>query len=426
MLDFALAAASFAFICYAVLNLNARPGLFAGISVNTYALSAHFGSIGPFVAVVAILAGLSGWSRNGPTRSAEIVLFAWIALSLVTIPFSPQIDIAASYGVALLFLSVSGFLFGRAWGEKSDFMRDILISACVVVVLCEPTIAASSRENASRISGDLNAVGVSELADIPVVGCLAFLLLDRTLVGWRKLSLVAFLFLVILPVAASFGTRGVFIGAAPATLLLLGIRIAQGRLVQLLTDIGWLALLLAIAGYLAWTFLPITHVVAAVVPHLLANLAGSGQALADDSTLQRLRFYDEATRLFWTAPFLGHGLGSFSYLANYANNTYPHNAILEILVNSGVVGLSLFLVAVAMLFRTAFAEALLDKRAESWLLVALLVYTFTRLQISESITHGKLFFLLLGVAAARYSVKAMATNTPPTEPTREHTKVASA
>jgi hypothetical protein len=80
--------------------------------------------------------------------------------------------------------------------------------------------------------------------------------------------------------------------------------------------------------------------------------------------------------------------------------------VLEILVNGGFVDLTLFGVGVALLFRSALIAALgkLDD-CESWLLVALLTYTFTRLQISETITHGKLFFLLLGVAGARASVR---------------------
>jgi O-antigen ligase len=394
-----LAIAAVGFAAYALLNLNERPGLFAGILVNTYGLATYFGSTGGLFGIVAILFALSRWEVSGPLRNPEVMLLAWVVFSVMTVPFSPQLEIAADYGAGLIFLALSCYLFGRAGGDNPTFMRDLVLSTCLLIVLCEPAIEASRTTAAARVFGDQNAVGLSELCDVPIVGCMAYLLLDENLRGWRKLGVASFLVFVIVPVAFSFGTRGVFVGAAPAFLVLLLARLAWGRIGKLILDFVLLAGLVGAAALVVYLYLPIPPALLLVAGRVFM---GVGESVVDRSALERLRFYDEAKELVGSAPLFGHGLGSFGYLANFSAAGYPHNAILEILVNSGFVGLALFAFGAGGLFRSAVVTAIRQRlNADAWLLVALLVYTFTRLQISESITRGKTFFLLLGICAAQ-------------------------
>ena len=400
-----------AFALYSFLHLNDRPGLFAGILVNAYPLATYFGSIGGILGVVAILFALSRWPESGPLRNPETFLLAWVVFSMVTVPFSPQLDIAANYGAGLIVLALSGYMFGREYGSNPTFLRDMFLSACLLVVLCEPAIAASQTVAGSRAFGDQNAVGLSELVDVPIVGCMAYLLLDDTLRGWRKFALASFFAFAILPIAFSFGTRGVFVGALPAFVVLLLARLGRGKPGKLVLDFARLTVMVGAVGLVAWLYLPIPRGLLLVAGRVFMD-AGGGP---DRSALERLRFYHEATDLVASAPLFGHGLGSFGYLANFSAASYPHNAILEILVNSGLVGLALFAFGAGSLFRSALDAAMRRTAScEAWLVVALLAYTFTRLQFSGSITRGKVFFLLLGVCAAQipFPLRRTALQTP--------------
>jgi O-antigen ligase len=404
----ALAIVAFAYVFYSILRLNDRPGLFAGVSISSYSLSIYFGGIGAALGAIAILYGLSRLSDGGPLRRSEVFFLAWCGLCLLSVPLSPQIDVAATYGSSLIFLALSGYGLGRAVGRDVNFLSDMFVSSIVVVFLCEPSLLATRPANLARLSGDLNAVGGSLMADVPLVGSMAYLLLDRDLRGWRRLVLAGFFLLVVIPLALSFGTRGVVVAAIPASAALLAARAMQFRNLALVRDLLIGGLVIVAAGYAISALAP--DALALLAPPRITNsLQGGG---LDRSSLERLRFYGEAWDLILEAPLFGHGLGSFGYMANFAAGGYPHNAILEIAVNGGLVGLLLFTTGIIPPILSALSRALRQPaNVDAWLLVALVVYTFTRLQLSLTITQGKLLFLLLGICTARFPQTTAKANT---------------
>ena len=80
----------------------------------------------------------------------------------------------------------------------------------------------------------------------------------------------------------------------------------------------------------------------------------------DDSTIQRLSFYKKSISLFNEKPLFGHGLGSWKYKSLQNNNTenknilvpyYTHNDFLQTLMETGLIGLLIYLIFFLLLIR---------------------------------------------------------------------------
>ncbi|MBT4415107.1 MAG: O-antigen ligase family protein [Flavobacteriaceae bacterium] len=80
----------------------------------------------------------------------------------------------------------------------------------------------------------------------------------------------------------------------------------------------------------------------------------------DDSTIQRLSFYQKSISLFNENPLYGHGLGSWKYKSLQNDNTenkkilvpyYAHNDFLQTLMEMGIIGLLIYLIFFLLLIR---------------------------------------------------------------------------
>jgi hypothetical protein len=80
----------------------------------------------------------------------------------------------------------------------------------------------------------------------------------------------------------------------------------------------------------------------------------------DDSTIQRLSFYQTSISLFKLNPLFGNGLGSWKYKSLQNDNTenekilvpyYTHNDFLQTLMETGLMGLLIYLIFFLLLIR---------------------------------------------------------------------------
>ena len=109
------------------------------------------------------------------------------------------------------------------------------------------------------------------------------------------------------------------------------------------------------------------------------NLSG------DDSTNQRLSFYTSALSLFSGKPIIGNGLGSWKYKS--INNSsksnsvlvpyYTHNDFLQILMESGLIGLVIYLTFFGKLFKNIIENR--EKKIFIPLTIALIIFTINSL-----------------------------------------------
>ena len=80
----------------------------------------------------------------------------------------------------------------------------------------------------------------------------------------------------------------------------------------------------------------------------------------DDSTIQRLSFYQTSISLFKENPLFGNGLGSWKYKSSQNDNTenrkilvpyYTHNDFLQTLMETGLIGLLIYIIFFLILIR---------------------------------------------------------------------------
>ena len=117
------------------------------------------------------------------------------------------------------------------------------------------------------------------------------------------------------------------------------------------------------------------------------------------SASQRLRNWREALLFWFQQPVIGHGNGSWPIIRfGVDTKRYPHNLVLEVLTEYGIVGLVLLgLVILAACHRITAARL----RDEPALMCAamLAVSEFINALTSNDITENRVFFAMLGLLA---------------------------
>ena len=117
----------------------------------------------------------------------------------------------------------------------------------------------------------------------------------------------------------------------------------------------------------------------------------SGQAIASSSL--RYEIWQTALNMFYDSPLIGTGLGSYSQnLANegYAtwvinNTTHPHNDLLELAVELGIIGLAIFITAVISIIIgivKIIKNTSSDEKIFYYLLFVALIGSFINMQFS--------------------------------------------
>jgi O-antigen ligase len=203
--------------------------------------------------------------------------------------------------------------------------------------------------------------------------------------GWIYLGL----FLALCFVLAIGGGRGALLSAALPLLVPigLGIRLTTREIRYWRSLLSVLVLLLVAAGGLA----------------LYATTSGR---LATFDRLERLtegnprtELYQEWTKVWPQAPLLGHGTGSWPILRGRPDlQSYPHNMILEILVENGIVGLILFCALAGVALRPVSLERI-RRDPQALCATMLLLGALSNAMTSGDLPGNRAVFLMLGVLA---------------------------
>jgi O-antigen ligase len=210
------------------------------------------------------------------------------------------------------------------------------------------------------------------------------------------------LFLVLCFVLATGGGRGPLLSTVLPLLIPIGlaVRLTPRKFRYSRALLSVFLLMLAAAGGLA----------------LYATL--TQQRLATIDRLERLQEGNPRTELyaewseFWPrAPLLGHGAGSWPILRGIPDITsYPHNLFTELLVESGVVGLVLFLAIVGVVLRPVSLERL---RRDPQALCAMMLFAcaFLNAMTTGDLPGNRAVFMMLGVLAL-FAVRPLGTAAP--------------
>lgn len=118
--------------------------------------------------------------------------------------------------------------------------------------------------------------------------------------------------------------------------------------------------------------------------------------LGDSANIRLIQFYNIINYISDPIKFfIGWGIGSYGLLDSSEDiRHYPHNFILEIFVESGFVGISLFFIMVAYFLNFCFKKSLFK---HFFHIILLTTYFFLCFLTSSSISEARIPFALLGI-----------------------------
>jgi len=314
-----------------------------------------------FVAVLLDLArGAEARLRDGPFWWA-VGLF--IALGIQSMLVAYRIDISllrlGAYLKALVLVFVT-VQFVRSAEQLRTLTRVVFAAGVATIVLGLVSyslgrgtdVVTAGPVNIMRFSGlhrDPNEAAAYLCAALPF-GILALKDARR---AWLRLACTLGVVLLVVGVFASFSRAAVF------TLAL----VALGTLVrELRSRRGWIAVLVVLAaGVLLGPRYYFERVFA--LGDILSNIN------RDWSVLMRMRALETAWELFTQHPLTGVGMGNFVVRGAYNLwiRIVVHNTYMEVLVGTGIFGLTAFLAALVAALRHPAAGAREVWRGRAWM-----------------------------------------------------------
>jgi len=377
-----------------------------GLVFAAYLLLPYYkGSLSPYVpgdltVSLAVMNGLQLiWIvRGGWRHLRREPLIAWLALTMVVVAgaaYAPDreesLPRVAQWLALIVFPSCAALRIISEPRHVRHVIAAVLAMGLLVIVLAIPRIGGEERLVVLEQNTILFAVAA---LFVPMIGIAYFSVRNR---------LIEVALLVLVPmsliVAVASGSRGPPLAAAAVALCALAVSIAKGgsfdRRAAGLIGLGAIGAAVAFVTLGSFPEASIFRYGA-----LVDFLSGPAATTPDSSVGARVDLFGAALRLFAERPIFGHGTGSF---ASYASGTvgltdlpYPHNILLQVGAELGVVGLALVVilvasaalgrlpasrswVAVRLLFAFLFVEGLVSGDLYSdrmlWGLLAMLVLT---------------------------------------------------
>jgi O-antigen ligase len=338
-------------------------------------------------------------NRRRANRSV-IGLALWGTLALLVIAgiiYAPDQQLAMSRAttfLAVLFLPILPAAL-RVSSERlylRQFLNTILGLGVLTVVL--GLLALSSTERLSVLGADTISVSRAALL-VPILGL--------SLVARGTNRGIQFLMAVLIPmaiiVALASGSRGPLIVAFLIAAAGAAIRVARVRHIdwRLIGTIAALAVACGVVVVVAAPALPTSSLERFTLlwDFVQGGISREGTLASDASTGARLDLFGAALTMFADRPVTGYGMGGFEVispriLGPAEPNTYPHNAILQLAAEFGLVGLALFVALILI----ALARPL-PQRATSSALRVLFVFFLLNAMVSGDIFDDRMMWGLL-------------------------------
>jgi len=272
-----------------------------------------------------------------------------------------------------------------AFPDRARVHRSIAVTLLVLgaVATIWLLIGGSVGVNGRTSLLDLNPIGVARLTGLTVVISLALLLMPSASRTRVRLRIAALLVLALCGLVATVltGSRGplLAVGAGVAVMLLVVMRRRRFGPVPIV-----LLAAFSVAGYAA-----------------VASYGGDGLGRLESGVDSgRGLLYEQTWDLIRQRPWTGIGWGNFpAYIFDFASDTgslYPHNVLLEVWVEGGILALIGFVgLCVVALVRLTRASA-----DQPWSLacLGLLVFALSSAQFSSDIVGNRLMWLMLCLA----------------------------
>ncbi len=381
------------------------------------------------VALMAASAPLAAWIlwRKGLRREGVVVVaagllfFGWLATTMLWSPGRTLALRAVAFNLTFnLYCLIVGALVLA--GDRARIRRFLLFLVVVGLVLAGNGLWIYVEHGTFRYYRPFMFTRYYLTWTYPVVSASAVALVlaltapagsARQLLG-LALTFVFGAFLLV------GGARGPLLGLVVCLvvpLLVVAPRAERGAL--LVPRIQILAFLLVTAAGAYVAYLLATGQMTATLSRflsLLSYLQHQGTALRHE----RLSYWSSALTFWSQAPLLGNGIGSFSSLyvpgGGEVAGTHPHNILLEILAETGLVGLALF-----VLLLLVAAQGVRPARLREdplylcvWMLFASLL--LIRAMLSDDLAYQWELFLAIGLLSLAPPAADTVAGPRPTDP----------
>jgi O-antigen ligase len=356
----------------------------------------------PMMAYIATREGL--YMRGLAPVTMAFVFIAWCITTTGWTVAHKYIykDIAYLMTFTMLSLVVGGMVIAN---KRERTVRFFYLALAVALFMALVGLYIQFKTGNFRRWGQLDGSGRVYLAfgHTVVNGAgIAFCIALFARVGTVRQALGALAFAICSYFLLIGGGRGPFLGAALAALVAMSTRpptVRNGRLELPYATVAAVVLLAAAGAFVAYLFVSgnLTTTLSR-----LTELQSEAERETSINGINRWDLWKAAYRLWLTAPWVGHGLSSFPVLYNGTDSDllHPHDIFLEMLCETGLVGLALFLIFVWVSGRHASYARL--RRDPLMVCVVLFVITSAMAALfGRDIVGVRKFFFAISLLALR-------------------------
>jgi O-antigen ligase len=265
--------------------------------------------------------------------------------------------------------------------SRADLQRLMIFLVVTSLVVALTAVAGAAPNQPLTIAGGDSEIELALYASTGLIAAVGYLLL----VGRSPLRFLWLIpALVLAQTVIDAGSRGVLIGSIVA-MAVIGVRAVVRARVKVVPIVA-IALAAVAAIYFAST---LTGPAAAKYQGLFGG--------SDTATLGKRNFLiQDGIDLALAYPF-GRGSAGYQYETLF---NYPHNALVEIAAEQGILGLTLFLALIAAAIRGSFRALEGPNSAESILVGGLLIVLITDAMVSQTFTQFRELWFAFGLALA--------------------------
>lgn len=342
------------------------------------------------IALIGIYAAI--YASRHPPRQHSIVTIALFTIFIIFYAITGVWSISTAYmswkvirlvTVITIFLVAGIILFNGRPRRARLFYRYLTLAATILAV--EVFFSHFVIGRASHGQLDVNYIMISRLLGAGILSGVYFAVRCNGIFRFLYSSAAVMMFIAMLQT----GARGPLVALVVSVGVLVAWVATVDSRISVRQAIASGAVMLLLVGGALWFFQRMSRTAARFAQ--LASIEGLTAAGG------RAELFASGVYYWLQAPFFGHGIGSFGILYSGQDiRYYPHNIILEIGVEAGLIGVVLFVGAVCYALWVIIYSDATDMALQGFTL-AFFVFMLTNAMVTGDISTNRTLFVALAL-----------------------------